>query len=287
MSVRCRAGIAAFALLPALPLQGAPRPSSAIPFTLTRSGGVIVSIYVGGAGPFPFLVDTGAAGSVVGNALARRLALAPVARALVVTPTGDETRRLVELRRVSVGVAEADTILASVLDGERLRLDGATVDGILGQDFLSRFDYTIDYRRRLLCWGGDTQGGVRLALRRSEGVFLVDLPQPGDGRRPIRLVPDSGANGLVVFDRDGDFPLAMDPLPQAAELEDASGRRLAVEMRSVRSLRVGDLTLRDQPAAVVARQGTGDGQGDGLLPLHQFASVTFGTQAGFLVIRGR
>jgi hypothetical protein len=184
-----------------------------------------------------------------------------------------------------VGGARADSILASVLDGDRLRIDGKPVDGILGQDFLSRFDYTIDYRRRRLSWDGDARGGVRLALRRSEGVFLVDLPQPGNARPPIRFVPDSGANGLVVFDRGGSLPLAMDPLPSGAEIEDSSGRRVAVEMRRIRSLAVGDVTLRDQAAAVVPGLAADAGQGDGLLPLHQFASVTFGSQAGYMVIR--
>jgi predicted aspartyl protease len=276
-------------MLPVLPLEGAPAPREAVPFTLTDGGAVIVPVFVEGRGPHRFLVDTGANGSAVSRDLAGRLGLAPVAKRLVVTPAGDETRLVVDLGRVSVGAAAADALLASIVDADRLWMDGAEVDGVLGQDFLARFDYTIDYRRRVLAWEAAAMGGdgVRLALHRSEGRFLVDAPQPGSGDHVFRLVPDSGANGLVVFERPGGVRLAMDPLPGGSEVESASGRRRAVEMRRVPRLRIGSLTLRDQIAAVVSRPEAGAPEGDGLLPLHQFASVTFGSQAGYLVIRAR
>lgn len=289
MSIRRRAGIVAVAILPALPVQGAPAPSEVVPFTPADGGAVIVPVLVDGRGPYSFLVDTGANRSAVREGLARKLGLAAVARMTVVTPAGEETRAVVRLSRLSVGAATADGVLASVVEADRPGMDGADFDGILGQDFLSRFDYTLDYRRRVLVWGGEATGrdGTRLVLRRSEGRFLVDLPQPGNGERPMRFVPDSGASGLVVFERAGSLPLSMEHLPGGARLTDSSGRRRAVEMRRIRSLRVGDLTLRDQVAAVVSRPEANAPEGDGLLPLHQFASVTFGSQAGYLVIRAR
>jgi predicted aspartyl protease len=287
--MRCRrqAGIVALVMLPALPLEAAP--GDGVPFTLTDGGAVIVPVFLEGSGPHPFVVDTGANGSTVARGLAGRMGLTPVAKRVVVTPAGDEMRVVVNLGRVSVGGAAAAAVLASIVDTDRLRVDGAEVDGVLGQDFLSRFDYTIDYRRRVLVWEGAAAGhdGVRLPLRRSEGRFLVDVAQPGGGDRPFRFVPDSGANGLVVFERPGGVRLAMDPLPGGSAVESASGRSRAVEMRRVPRLRIGSLTLRDQVAAVVSRPEADAPEGDGLLPLHQFASVTFGSQAGYLVIRAR
>ena len=101
-------------------------------------------------------------------------------------------------------------------------------------------------------------------------------------------MPDSGTNGLVVFERAGGVPLSMEPLPRGSELESSSGQRRAVEMRRIHEpadRRAS--TLRDQIAAVVSRPEADAPEGDGLLPLHQFASVTFGSQAGYLVIRAR
>ena len=288
MSMRRHATMVAVAFLPALPVPRAPGPSGVIPFTLTDAGGVIVPVFFDGRGPHPFLVDTGANRSAVADGLVRRLGLAPVAKMLVVTPAGNELRAVVQLVRPAVGPALAGEILASVLEGDRLRVDGVEADGILGQDFLSRFDYTIDYRRRRLAWGSAaaSRPGIRLAMRRSEGRFLVDLPQPGNDQ-PFRLVPDTGANGLVIFERAGGFRVATESLPGGSRLGSSSGRSRAVEMRRVPSLQVGSVTLRDQLAAVVSRPEADAPEGDGLLPLHQFASVTFESHAGYLIIRAR
>jgi aspartyl protease len=290
MSIRRRAGVVAIAVLPVLPVQGAPAAPDAVPFTLGDGGAVIVPVFVDGQGPHSFLVDTGANRSAVIEGLAARLGLAPVAKSLVVTPAGDETRVVVRLGRVSVGTATAEGLLASVLAVDRRWLDGADVAGILGQDFLARFDYTIDYRRRRVVWGGEpgaasVRHGVRLELHPSEGRFLVELPQPEDAGRAARFVPDTGTNGLVMFERPGGVRLSSEPLSGGAELSAASGGRRTVRMRRIRSLRVGNLTLHDQVAAIVTRPETDAPETDGLLPLHQFASVTFGSRDGYLVIR--
>jgi hypothetical protein len=123
-----------------------------------------------------------------------------------------------------------------------------------------------------------------LRLRRSEGRFLVELPQGGE--RVVHLVPDTGANGLVVFDRPGAWALPGERLPGGYELSDSSGRR-EVGTRRILALRIGNWTLRNQIAAVIDRPPSSASEGDGLLPLHSFASVTFESRDGFLVIRAR
>ena len=52
----------------------------------------------------------------------------------------------------------------------------------------------------------------------------------------------------------------------------------------VRELRVGDITLRNQPAVAVMRTETDAPDGDGLLPLHHFASVSFNA-SGYIVFQ--
>jgi hypothetical protein len=284
MGCRRRAGIVAAAVL--YPLTAFAAPAAGVPFRLTDGGGVIVPVFTGGRGPWRFLVDTGAEASTVSDALARRLDLAPVAQVRVLTPAGVETRPVVSLSGVSVGDAAAETVLASVAGPDRLRIDGRDADGILGQDFLSRFDFTIDYRRRILAFGPAAAGGndVRLALHRDAGRLLVDLPQPGDAPA-LRFVPDSGTSALVVFERSTPSSLAMERLDGRAAVESLSGASRAVEMRRVPRLRVGSATLRDQVAAVVPRPEETAAEGDGLLPLHHFASVTFEKEA--LIVRGR
>jgi hypothetical protein len=287
MSPRARVAIALIAAMPVLRVHaGEP---GGVPFRLGEDGAVVVPVVIDGREPVPFLLDTGSNGSAVFEGLAKELALAPVAKTSLVTPVGSQSRVMVRLGRVSLGDAQALDILASVIPAFQLDVAGAAIQGILGQDFLSGFNFTLDYKRRRILWtapGERVSAGdeVRLTLRRSEGRFLVELPQEGD--RIVRFVPDSGTNGLVVFDRPGAWTLPSDPVRQRYEVSDLSGRRL-VETRRIRALRIGHLTLRDQVAAVVRRPQSTASESDGLLPLHLFSSVTFETREGYLVIRVR
>jgi predicted aspartyl protease len=294
MEIRRRAAIAVLAFLPALPVHAVPThevqtPTGAVPFIPSPGGAVIVPVLVDGRGPYSFLVDTGATHSVLQKAVVRELGLEVVARMAVVTPVGTESREVVRVGRLAVGPATVEGILVSVVDGGRLAMDGSRFDGILGQNFLSRFDYTIDYRGRRLVWGATEPAAndQRFVLHRNEGRFLVELPQPGEEGPPMAFVPDSGASGIVVYDRGNRIPLRSDLMPGRAELMASSGKRGLVTMRRIRRLQVGDMTLRDQVAAIVNRTQPGAPDGDGLLPLHGFASVSFSAAGGYMVIRPR
>lgn len=287
MSIRRRILIAAILSL-ALPPDAAPSPKGTVPFLPSRGGAVIVPVLVEGRGPYSFLVDTGATRSVLRVGVARELALPTFGRMAVVTPVGNESREAVRIGRLSVGDAVAEGILASVVDADALGMDGERFDGMLGQDFLSRFDFTIDYRRRQLVFGASSAHGRRFPLHRDGGRLLVELPQPGEhDDRPLRFVPDSGASGLVVFDRGTRTSLRASLIPGRAHLSASSGKQGSVTMRRIHRLQVGDLTLRDQVAAIVDRKHEGAPEGDGLLPLHRFASVSFTAEGSYMVIRPR
>ena len=234
MRVRSLAVVVSVAAL-AAPAAGGAEP---VPFILGDGGAVIVPAYVDGQGPHPFLLDTGAAGTAVSAPLARALRLPPVARTVVVTPLGEEIRVVARIGRMAVGSAEAAGLEATVVPGGLLR--GAA--GILGQDFLARFDYTIDYRRGRVTWSAGGDDGFRVPLHAQGGLFLVDLEQRG---RTARLVADTGSGALVLFDGTR---FRSEAAREPAEAASASGRRRRVEMRHVRDLTLGPLALRDQAA---------------------------------------
>ena len=162
-------------------------------FDADQNGSVVVAARVNGAGPFRFMIDTGSSHSAVGDALARRLGLHAIAKAEILSATGQSMRPVVRLGRTAVGAASRDGILASVLDSADFgRLD-TDVDGVLGQDFLGDFDYTLDYVHGRLTWAADdsTEAPVaRLSLAPEGGRFVAALPQ-GTGRGIVRLVPDT------------------------------------------------------------------------------------------------
>lgn len=242
------------------------------------TGQVTVGVAVGGTAPRPWMIDTGSSRSAVNETLAARLKLPTVARTEVVTASGSDVRAVVRLPNVTVGgVASAADLMAMVLPDDRL----PGVQGLLGQDFLGKFHYTLDYRRGRFEWGSrEEAGGERLRLQPAEGRFLVDLPR--DIGAPLRMVPDSGATALVLFRKAGLVGVPVIAASGRLELRGVSGDRAAPALR-VPGLRVGSRLLRDLPAAVL-EVPENEAWPDGLLPLHLFDRVTFDASGGYLIV---
>jgi hypothetical protein len=263
-----------------------PRDPDAVGFDVDEDGAVVVAARVDGAGPFRFLVDTGSSHSAVGDALAERLGLQAVAKAEILSAAGQSMRPIVRLGRTAVGGAARDGILASVLPSAELRRVGTNVDGVLGQDFLAAFDYTLDYLHGRLTWTAEEamdEPAARLTLVPEGGRFVAALPQGAGGL--VRLVPDSGSATLVIFGdvrTGGAGALRWLPANGQARLRGVVGER-TVERAFVQALRVGELVMRNEPAVVVERPGPGE-DADGLLPLHRFARVSFNARERCLSI---
>ena len=262
--------------LSVIPTIAADRTQPRVPLTIDEHGGVMVDVRVNDAGPFRFIVDTGSARSAVADGLALELGAPIVAKSEVVTGAGSEMRPVARLARVALGARSemhVNGILAPVLPAARLLVLGRGVRGVLGQDFLSAFNYTLDYRLRHLrfdpplnCEG---PGVVRMATH--EGRFVMALEAAG----PLRLVPDSGADAVVLFGartprRRGD-----------GSVSDLLGVRPA-HTTTVPRLHLGDVTVRNLDAYVIDRTEPGV---DGLMPLHRFASVSFAAGGACLVAR--
>jgi len=275
----------------AAPPAVTPGDTEVIGFDADENGAVVVDARVDGAGPFRFLVDTGSSHTAVGDALARRLGLHAIAKAEIVSATGQSMRPVVRLGRTTVGEAARDGLLASVLSSSDLGRVGAGVDGVLGQDFLAAFDYTLDYLHGRLTWSAEGVMGepaARLTLATEGGRFLAALPQ-GAGRGVVRLVPDTGSTALVIFGdapASGGGPLRLIPANGHARLRGVAGER-TVERAVVPALRVGGIVLHNEPVVVVERPGSGSGHADGLLPLHRFARVSFNARERCLLIWAR
>jgi hypothetical protein len=228
-----------------------------VPLVIDDRGGIAVSVHVNGAGPFTFILDTGSSRSIVSDDLAHLLDAPVVAKSEVVTSAGSDTRLVVRLESIAVTSARVNALLAPVLPAATLARLGPGVRGLLGQDFLSAFNYTLDYRRGRLTWDEtltcDAPGAVRMTPAEGRFVMLADA----EGGPPVRLVPDSGAEIAVLF----------------------RGRRPRLPTSS---FRVGDITLRNVPVAAVDRE---DPNADGLLPLHRFGAVSFAAGGSCLVVR--
>ena len=258
------------------PFAAADPPGPPIPVVIDARGGVLVAVSVDEAGPFTFVLDTGASRTIIADDLARRLAARVVARSEVVTSGGTDARPVVQLRTVKIGTARVGGILAPVLPALRLTPLGRNVRGILGQDFLSAHNYTLDYRRGRLTW--DTAvacgGSEAVALAASEGRFVARVHDE-DSSTTLHLVPDSGAEALVLF-------RALPGMRALAMTVGIAGSGRPAERMAPRRLRVGSRTLQDIETYAIDRTDT---EVDGLLPLHRFASVSFAAGGSCMIAR--
>lgn len=276
--------ISVAALLLISPASAVAAPSW-VPVAIDPAGAVIVPVVINNNGPFPFLLDTGASHSVISESLADRLKLQRVAKVRVMTSTGGATRPVARLDQTSIGSARSDNVLPSIASAAQLASIKPGIEGIIGQDFLFALNYTLDYRRRRLIWSdaAGEEGGTRLPLVWRDGRYLVEIAAAGNDSA-MMLVPDSGANGFVMFARKGRTPAALDRATQTMSVHSMSGTH-AARMMLRRELRIGDVTVRDQPVAVIAREEGDERDGHGLLPLHVFASVSFNARDQCLIVR--
>jgi hypothetical protein len=256
----------------------------ATPFASGRPGEVVVAATVGTLGARRFLLDTGSTHTAVTGALATAIGSAPVARTTMRATGGTVDCVVVPLPRIVVGRAVAEGLTATVLPARAAGALGPGVDGVLGQDFLSRFRFTLDYRRSRIVWhdAAYVPPGTRLMLVPSEDRWLVELPPPGPGGVIYRFVPDSGADTLVLYGQSLADRLVTDWRPAAATLGSLTGSR-ALPAGIVARLSVGGAALLRQPAVVVPARPAGGV--DGLLPLHLFDRVFFSVAERCLVVQ--
>jgi predicted aspartyl protease len=250
-------------------------------FQLGPQGGVIVPVMVNGYGPFPMLLDTGATHSAITESVAAAAGARAVAKSNVLTPTDATIRTIVAVDEMSLGPHTIDLALPSVVPDRTFDAEGK-IAGLIGQDVLAGLRYTIDFKRRTIEWHDRAPAGrgLPIPLAFESGRFLVSVSLGGE---TLRLVPDSGAGGLVLFSVAGRARLGAIETGRTVQLASASATRQTREIL-LPELRLGNRTLREVPAVALDRLDRLPAEGDGLLPLHLFERVTFDGPARLMIL---
>lgn len=118
-------------------------PSVAGTTTKDTAGRAVALIHINGQGPFRFIIDTGANRSVLSQALATRLGLAPSGEDVVHSIDGAQTAPLVNVESLSFGALHLSRGDTPVLDGPML--DGK--HGLLGVDGMAGRLLHIDFTK--------------------------------------------------------------------------------------------------------------------------------------------
>ena len=265
-----------------------PVPVNAVRLHSAGENLVTVDVTVNSAGPFTFLLDTGANRSAVSQRVAVALQLPTIASTSVVSAGGHRSHRVVRVQQLTLGSVTKERLPVAILDDIELCAVGGGIDGILGQDFLLDQNYTLDYEHRRLVFERSTTAeapGTALAITATEGRWLATLP-PRSAGGGLQFVPDSGASGLVLFDRGAGVSLPTRALDVDGALTTLAGRQSSRAVVIPR-LTIGSIVIKNRPALVVERRDPDAPAGDGLLPLSMFASVTFDASRRIMTVRER
>lgn len=226
---------------------------------------IVQGVYVNGYGPYAFLLDTGTTANHMDAKLAKSIGFQPAFRSELFSSAGSID---------APGVAGVEVVLDGVrarnqrflfTDAKALRQLAPDIQGILGQAFLSRFDYFLDMRGKRIEFGarGAAPAAIRAPLRLPDSMPVVSTSL-GD------LLLDSGTRWVTVFGVEGRNP--------GGEMTTLSG---ALHVGTVaRTLTIQGHTFWSGDALAVPHSA--DSNAEGLLPLSLFKSVYFSNSEGYV-----
>src|SRR5262249_33008155 len=118
-------------------------------FALLHGYVLLDHVSINGSGPYRFLVDTSSQSTSIRPQLANALKLDPVHRVTLETPDGSKVVRASNAR-IDVDSVQAEAVEVLWYDHVSPDAFDGPIDGILGNNFLSRFDVVLDFKRRAL-----------------------------------------------------------------------------------------------------------------------------------------
>ncbi len=130
---------------------GCPANIKAIPLQRVSHHQIVVSVSLNRWGPYDFLLDTGTQMTVIDLSLAVDLHLTSMGNARVAGMSFQGPALFARLDRLKLGdhVATRQSVL--LYDMKNVQGSGFAIRGLLGEDFLSRYDVLIDKAHNVLC----------------------------------------------------------------------------------------------------------------------------------------
>lgn len=291
MNIKLSVGIPEGIVLVCLAIAGAcqcVQAESDLHFRLVDNALIVVSVNSGKGSSFEFVLDTGTDTTVIDPSIASRLSFVAMERIRVVSLRDTHLVVRGSIPSLSVGPFQVEDVPVLVTDLSSMRRLDSHIVGIVGQNFLSHFNYLIDYGRHLVCIESgneirDITDGDRVAIESTENRMMVHSEAQSRGNAKLRLVLDSGAHSVVLL------PTASQKLSiprQATAPEETFDGQVELQMGRVRLLRVGSQDFHDIAALLLAFE-PGVPMGDGLLPTILFRAVYVNNHEGFVVFNPR
>ncbi len=273
--------------LGSIPASASPFGDNAVRLRVKDGFRLVIPVLINGQGPYDFLLDTGAAHTSIDGRIARKLQLKAQSQKQVVAYPGTPMVAVAAVRNLSVGPVWITDIDVLCFEVQELFSFGSGIHGILGQDFLSRFDYAISHRHRMIEFDkdgelGHTLQGARVQCKRHEGKFYIYTRTEDDEGHSQRYLIDSGTQYPVLFERPAQEFAILPHEPSLLLLTSAGHRRLQPCVITV--LQFGDMILRNVRLMLADPLPGEQPFEDGLLPLSIFETIYFNNQNGYVIL---
>ncbi len=177
------------------------------PYKGTRT---VVAVKVNRAGPYDFMVDTGATVTVLDSALFRELGLRPEGLSQLTSSAGATSQIRSAVKEISLDCLSVRDITVVSLPAPILASGYRAIRGILGENFLRHFDILVDNQHRTMTL--DAGDGLADSLTGERvPITFTALPEGDDYiYRPMisvraesfgraKLLLDSGADSIVLL----------------------------------------------------------------------------------------
>ncbi len=243
---------------------------------------ITTEVTINGAGPFRLLVDTGASSTSQDPEAAKAAGLKPLYSVHLTTLTGEALVPAAIAQSVRAGKTTAGDVEILIHSTSAIHTVEPGVQGVLGQSFLSRIPWMMDYTKGRFVTG-------ELAVASSERLSAVQFSRTGDSRiilplriggAAFRVALDSGASHLVLH-CGARCPLVSNPDSTRQVLTSLGAARATVG--NAHDVSAGALT-RKQAVAVLIEAGHPEAQVDGVLPAAWFRRVFADNSAGALKV---
>ncbi len=269
---------------------------ASLPFHMTNGQQIVLPVLINGSGPFNFLLDTGAQITTIDPTIAVQLKIATGGAATIAGTGFQESASMAPVNLIEVGTHTVAGFRVLVYNLGNIR---SGVVGILGEDFLEKFDVLIDNDHKQLCLDGtgEMRGHVKgehiELLSTTEPADGSSLPVPlivasrfTDGKRPVRLALDSGANVPLLYSPSG--YLAVGTITNTAfAVGGSNGGKQTYFALPPQNVRIGDAELSGVTflSAASAQSASQPADFDGLLPTGLFRRVFIDHQEHYAVLQ--
>ena len=209
-----------------------------------RDSRMTVPVFIGGQGPFPFVIDTGAERTVLSRQLAERLQLTEAARIMVHGIANSEEVRTVRAPHVAIGSSAITINQAPLFEASDI---GAA--GLLGVDALTRQRVVIDFKARTMSVSPSSE-----PIERVSGDTIVVRAMPYHGRLMFKHAIVGSRRTMVMIDTGSQDTLGNPALlaalgrhvviePEPVMIETITGKAVSARLGKIDEITIDDVRL--------------------------------------------